>query len=128
MVTSTLVPTELGPAIPIVQAGYEHWSGIALAAFQKAEGLVSGLGDTGFTPINLNIPFDLSDSLGAYKTGNPPEPFDLSQADIGAVDAPPDLPAFDPGALLNSLQPPTENFSFTPGTYNDDMIAAVGAS
>ena len=126
MVAQTLIPTELTPAVPIVQNAYDSWSGVARTAFNAAQALVYGLGETGFTPINLNIPFNLNDALGPYPTIPAPDSFDLSQADPGAVDAPPELPDFDPyGNLLQALQPPTENFSFTPGAFADDMLGAV---
>lgn len=126
MVAQTLIPTELTPAVPIVQNAYDNWSGIARIAFNTAQSLVYGLSDTGFTPINLNVPFNMHDALGPYPTITPPDSFDLASADPGAVANPPILPDFDPyGTLLQNLQPPTENFSFVPGAYADDMLGVV---
>lgn len=126
MAAPEVFPIELTPAVPIVQNAYGSWSGIAISAFERAQALVAGVGDVGFVPVNLNIPFNLSDAIAPYPTITPPDPFDLSQADPGAVDAPPAVPEFDPyGVLLQDILPPNENFSFTPGQYADDMLGAV---
>lgn len=121
-------PINLSPAVPIVESAYANWSGIALSAFGKAQSLVNTLSDVGFTPVNLNVPFNMNDALGPYPTVPAPDPFDMSQADPGAVGNPPAVATFNPTSLIASILPPNENFSFAPGQYADDMLGVVKAT
>lgn len=125
MTDTTLIPTELVPAVPIVKDAYDKWSGIAIQAFTAAQNLVKTLAPDNVPLVNFNIPFEIGSAPAAYATGTAPDPFDLSKGDPGAVAAPPDLPEFPALADLLNIPIPTENFSFTPGQYQDDMLAAV---
>jgi hypothetical protein len=125
MPVTTLIPTELAPAVPIVKDAYDKWSGIAIQAFNAAQSLVARITPDAVPLVNFNIPFEISGAPGAYATGDAPDPFDLTKGDPGAVAAPPDLPAFPALADLLNIPIPTEHFSFTPGQYQDDMLAAV---
>lgn len=125
MVSTIIYPYTNVPAVPIVQNAYANWSGVAQSAFAYAQQLVYELGDVSMSWTNFNVPFDGGAAPTMRAAPDAPAPLDIDAYDPGAAPAPPSFPAFNPTALLQSLSPPNENFSFTPGQYADDMLAAV---
>jgi hypothetical protein len=123
MAAPLILPIELTPAVPIVQDAYANWSGIALTAFKTAQQLVYNLTDVSMSWTDFNIPFD----VGAAPTPRSPPtaPIPLDVNDPGAPPAPPSFPAFSLTNTLIGINPPNENFSFTPGQYADDMLGNV---
>lgn len=113
------------PAVPIVQNAYASWSGVAQSAFAYAQQLVYELGDISMSWTDFNVPFEVGAAPTMRDAPAAPSPLDIGQYDPGAPPTEPSFPVFDPTALLQSLSPPNENFSFTPGQYADDMLVAV---
>lgn len=125
MAAPLILPIELTPAVPIVQTAYDNWSGVAVSAFKYAQQLVNDYGNVSMSWTDFNIPFD----VGAPPTLRPPPtsptPLDVDANDPGAPPLPPSFPVFSPANSLSGINPPNENFSFTPGQYADSMLGAV---